>query len=497
MNTVIRCAILCLGLLLDATSHAAGPKPNVLFIAVDDLRPELACYGAAHMKTPNLDRLAREGMLFERAYCQVAVCNPSRASVLSGARPDTTGILANNKFMRPMMPDVVALPQLFKSHGYTSLSLGKIYHHSEREPGNDPLSWSEPPWYHGEPYRHWFTKESEDFIARLKKLPPDKRPKLLRAPPTEASVTPDDAYPDGQTALKAMETLRELKEKGTPFFLGVGFVKPHLPFTCPQKYWDLYPEETVTLPKNYRPNEGAPEPAYHNLYELRTYGGIPAKGGIDDATALKLIRGYRACVSFMDAQVGRLLDELDRLGLSENTIVVFWGDHGYHLGEHRLFTKMTNFELGTRVPLLVRSPAHQKTKGQRSTALVELVDLYPTLASLAGLPLPAHLEGTSFEPLLAEPAQSWKKAVFSQYLRPGKEGIMGRSVRAKSWRYTEWKNRQGNDLGVELYDEEKDPAENVNLASDPAHAAKRAEMAALLHAGWKAATPAASRGTGP
>ncbi|WP_113959086.1 sulfatase [Roseimicrobium gellanilyticum] len=469
--------------------HAAETRPmNVLFIAVDDLRPELGCYDAAHMKTPHIDKLAQEGTLFEKAYCQFAVCNPSRASVLGGVRPDTTQVMANNKFLRPMMPDVVTLPQHFKNHGYTALSLGKIFHHSEREPGDDPQSWSEPAWYHGEPYRQWFTKESNDFIANLKKLPPDKRPKLLRAPPFEASPESDDVYPDGMTALKAIETLNRVKDQ--PFFLGVGFVKPHLPFTCPQKYWDLYPEESIKLPPNYYRTKDAPEPAFHNLYELRSYGGIPPKGDIDDATALKLIRGYRACVSFMDAQVGRVLAELDRQGLRENTLVVFWGDHGYHLGENGLFTKMTNFELGTHVPLIVRAPASaQKAAGQRSSALVELVDLYPTLAELAGLKLPSHLEGTSFAPLLKDPAKPWKKAAFSQYLRPGKEGIMGRSVRTRDWRYTEWKDREGNNMGVELYDENKDPQENTNIATDAANAEKVKEMAAILNAGWKAATP--------
>jgi arylsulfatase A-like enzyme len=252
----------------------------------------------------------------------------------------------------------------------------------------------------------------------------------------------------------------------------------------------MYPDETIKLPENYYRTKGAPEPAFHNLYELRSYGGIPPKGDIDDATALKLIRGYRACVSHMDAQVGRVLAELDRLGLRENTIVVFWGDHGYHLGENGLFTKMTNFELGTHVPLIVRAPASaQKAAGQHSPALVELVDLYPTLTELAGLELPKHLEGTSFASLLKEPSKPWKKAAFSQYLRPGKEGIMGRSVRTADWRYTEWKDRVGNDMGVELYDETRDPKENTNVASETANAEKVREMAAMLNAGWKAVIP--------
>ena len=469
------------------SSFAAQPL-NVLFIAVDDLRPELGCYGAAHMTTPHLDRLASQGMLFERAYCQVAVCNPSRSSVLSGTRPDTTGVLDNQHFMRPNLPDVISLPQHFKNHGYTSLSLGKIFHHSEREPGDDPQSWSEPSWYHGEPYKHWFTQESLDYVKKLKALPKAQQPKQLRAAPFEAADEPDASYPDAQTAAKAIETLQRLKAEAKPFFLGVGFVKPHLPFTCPQKYWDLYPEASIQLAANAQRPKDAPEPAFHNNYELRSYGTVPENGPISDAMALKLIRGYRACVSFMDAQLGRVLAELDRLGLRENTLIVLWGDHGYHLGENGLFTKMTNFEHGTRVPLLVSRPG-MKTAGQRTRALVELVDLYPTLAQLCDLPFPKHLEGTSFAPLLENPDQPWKKAAFSQYLRTGKPPHTGRSLRTDRWRYTEWHDLKGKPTGVELYDELNDPEETANLASDPTHAETVKQLAAQLHSGWKAASP--------
>ena len=469
--------------------HSSFAAPlNVLFIAVDDLRPELGCYGAAHMKTPHLDHLASRGMQFERAYCQVAVCNPSRSSVLSGTRPDTTGVLDNQHFMRPNMPDVISLPQHFKNHGYTSLSLGKIFHHSEREPGDDPQSWSEPSWYHGEPYKHWFTQESLDYVKQLKAVPKAQQPKQLRAAPFEAADEPDASYPDAQTAAKAIETLQRLKAEAKPFFLGVGFVKPHLPFTCPQKYWDLYPEASIQLAANTQRPKDAPEPAFHNNYELRSYGTVPENGPISDAMALKLIRGYRACVSFMDAQLGRVLDELDRLGLRENTLIVLWGDHGYHLGENGLFTKMTNFEQGTRVPLLVSHPG-MKTAGQRTKALVELVDLYPTLAQLCDLPLPKHLEGTSFAPLLENPDQPWKKAAFSQYLRTGKPPHTGRSIRTDRWRYTEWHDMKGKPTGVELYDELNDPQETVNLANDPAHAETVKQLTAQLHSGWKAALP--------
>lgn len=470
-------------LALLSISSRAAEKPNVLFIALDDLRPELGCYGAKHIQSPNIDALAAHGLLFERAYCQQAVCNPSRASVLSGCRPDTTRVQANNTFLRPMMPDVVTLPQLFKNNGWHALSLGKIFHHSEKEPGDDPQSWSEPSWYHGTPYQHWFSKTAAEEMKRLKKLPEAQRPKLIRPAPFEAADEPDDSYPDAQTAAKAIETLRRLKEMKKPFFLGVGFVKPHLPFTCPQKYWDLYPADTIKLPDNYYPTKSAPEAAFHNWYELRTYGGIPPKGSISDDTARSLIRGYRACISFADAQVGRVLAELDRLGLRDNTIVVLWGDHGYHLGENGVFTKMTNFELGTHAPLIVSAPG-MKTAGQRTRALVEFVDMYPTLAELAGVPLPAHLEGTSFAPLLAEPGREWKTAAFSQFLRPGPDKIIGRSIRTDRWRYTEWTNGKGENVGTELYDEQGDPQENVNVAS--AHADVVGQHAKQLHDGWRA-----------
>lgn len=484
---------LLLSLFLVSSAVLAAAPPNVLFIAVDDLRPELGCYGASHMQSPNIDKLAARGLLFERAYCQVAVCNPSRNSVLSGCRPDTTGVFDNQHFLRPQMPDVVTLPQHFKNNGYTAISLGKIFHHSEKEPGDDAQSWSEPSWYHGEPYRHWFTKESLDYVKKLKALPKSEQPKQLRAAPVEAADEPDESYPDAQTATKAIEILQRLKQEGKPFFLGVGFVKPHLPFTCPQKYWDLYPEDSIKLPVNAARTKDAPTPAFHSNYELRSYGTVPVNGDIADGMGLKLIRGYRACVSFMDAQLGRVMDELDRLGLRENTVVIFWGDHGYHLGENGVWTKMTNFENGARAPLIVSAPG-QKTAGQRTRALVEHVDMYPTLAELCGLAVPQHLEGTSLKPLIEKPERTWKTAAFSQYLRPGagkgKEGIMGRSIRTDRWRYTEWRDVKGELVGAELYDEVADPQETVNLAEALAQAGTVAELAARLKAGWKDALPA-------
>lgn len=472
-----------------ASGLLAGQRPNVLFIVVDDLRPELGCFGAADVRSPNIDRLAERGLRFDRAYCQVAVCNPSRISALTGCRPDTTGVFDNQHGFRATLPGVVTLPQHFLNNGYTCLSLGKVFHHSEREPWDDPQSWSEPAWYHGEPYRHWFTAESEDFVKRLKALPSGKRPKLIRAAPFEAADEPDDVYPDGRVAAKAIETLGRLAAGERPFFLAVGFVKPHLPFTCPQKYWDLYPPETIRLPDNFRSPENVPAPALHNNYELRSYGTVPPSGDIAPEMARRLIRGYRACVSYMDAQAGLVLAELDRLKLRDNTIVIFWGDNGYHLGEYGLFTKMTNFELGARVPLIVSVP-RPATAGKVCRGLVELVDLYPTLSELCGLPAPAHLEGASFVPLLSRPEQAWKTAAFSQYVRPGRERFIGRSIRTDRWRYTEWIDANGRSAGNELYDHESDPAENRNLAAVPAHQTLVTELSQQLQAGWKLALPA-------
>ena len=466
----------------------APRKTNVLFIAVDDLRPELACYGQSHMRTPNIDRLAAQGVVFERAYCQQAVCNPSRASLLSGCRPETTKVVANNQPLRKLMPDVLTLPQHFKNHGYHTASVGKIFHHSATEPGDDPLAWSEPSFYNAPRTKSWHTPESLEVIRRRPQElaaagKPTNAKAARRGPPFEAADVSEDMYPDGGIAERAIETLRRVKNQ--PFFLGVGFLKPHLPFCCPRKYFDLYPASGITLAANGVAPVGAPEAALHNWYELRTYGTVPLSGLISDELALNMIRAYRACVSFVDAQVGRVLDELERLELAENTVVVFFGDHGYHLGENGVWTKMTNFELGTRVPLIVRVPGI--SAGQRTAALVELVDLYPTLAEVCGLSQPEHLEGTSLVPLLKEPARAWKSAVFSEYTRPG--GLRGRTVRSARYRYTEWTDANGESQGCEFYDHQDDPQENRNLVDDAGQRTAITEHEKLLQAGWRAAVP--------
>lgn len=452
---------------------------NVLFIAVDDLRPQLNCYGHRRMISPNLDRLASSGTLFERTYCQQAVCAPSRSSLLSGCRPDTTRIYDLNTPLRRAMPDVLSLPQHFRNHGYYTVSLGKIYHHK-----NDDLeSWCEEPWRPPNEFPGYATEENLKAMERYWAARRQGR-KIQRGSAVECADLPDEAYPDAKTADRAIEYLRRLKERR--FFLAVGFVKPHLAFACPRRYWDLYRREEIELADNPFKPKDCPDIALHNWGELRQYAGIPQRGSLSDDQARELIHGYYACVSFLDAQIGRVLDELERLGLWDKTVIVVWGDHGWHLGDHGLWCKHTNFETATHSPLIVRSPG-QKAPGRKTRALTEFVDIYPSLCDLCGLPKPEHLEGYSFAPLMDDPDQPWKKAAFSQYPR-GR--AMGYSMRTDRYRYTEWIHRKtGEVVARELYDHEADPGENVNVAVLPENRGLVGKLSEMLHAGWRAALP--------
>jgi iduronate 2-sulfatase len=479
---------------------AESRKLNVLFVIADDLRPELGCYGVSAVHSPNIDRLAARGLVFDRAYCQMALCNPSRASFLTGRRPDATQVFDNGAHFRAALPEAIALPQHFKQHGYHTQGLGKIYH-----PGcADAPSWSVPPWvagksdddaqgaalveemasYYGPQGRALVRKRMEQVVKSGKPLEQLKRRDLL-GPAWEAPVAADDDLVDGKTAARAVQVLREVKDR--PFFLALGFLKPHLPFVAPKKYWDLYPPDRIAYVASPPPKD-VPACALHQWTELRAFLDMPATGPLSDEQARQAVRGYRAATSYLDAQVGRVLDELDRLGLRDRTIVVLLGDHGWQLGEHGLWCKHTNFEVATRAPLIVAAPG-MKAVGRHTGALVEFVDIYPTLAEMCGLPAPAHLEGTSFAPLLASPEQPWKRASFSQYLRPGKDKIMGRSIRTERWRYTEWIDTEKEAVGIELYDEQNDPKENMNIANDPAKQDIVADLARQLKAGWRAAVP--------
>jgi iduronate 2-sulfatase len=471
-------AILCAFLgAISLASLAQNPQPagryNVLFLPVDDLKPLLGCYGATQVKTPNIDALAKRGVRFTRAYCQQAVCAPSRASLMTGRRPDSTGVYDLVTHFRKALPNAVTLSQRFKDAGYFAASVGKIYH-----PGlDDPPSWSVP---------NDYKLAGRYFDPNLLKEPrEDAETALVRGRSFEIADCADDELPDGKIANHAIELLRANKDRR--FFIAAGFMRPHLPFVAPRKYYDLYPPDQIKLAGNPAPPRDAPKVALHNSAELRSYTDIPKKNQpIDDAKARELIRGYYASTSFVDAQIGRVIAELDRLGLAESTIVILWGDHGYHLGDHGLWTKHTNFEEAARVPLILCVPG-MKTAGRTCDALVELVDVCPTLCELGGLSAPAGVEGASFVPLLDDPSRTFKRAAFSQF--PRGKNIMGRSIRADRYRYTEWQDKFGHATARELYDHDVDPDENLNVVERPENREVVEKLAGELRAGWQAAMP--------
>ncbi len=466
---IVGASLLAAGVLLTSflvslkQRDAAPARPNVLFIAIDDLRPELGCYGDDLVKSPNIDRLAASGLLFERAYCQQAVCSPSRTSLLTGLRPDSTHVYDLTTHFRNTVPDVVTLPQHFKNNGYVTAWWGKLFHANLL----DPVSWTRQG-EEMEPKSNWraYVTEANIEIAANHKG---------AGPAFERADVPDNAYPDGKIAEKAIETLREIKDK--PFFLAVGFYKPHLPFTAPKKYWDLYQRSDFKLPARQTPPDNAPALASTGWGELRSYADIPAKGSLDDEQARELIHGYHACVSYTDAQIGKVLDELKRLELDKNTIVVLWGDHGWKLGDYGQWCKHTNFEIDTRVPLIVRIPG-MKTAGQKTKALVEFVDLYPFLCDAAGLSKPAHLQGTSFSPLLNKPGQVWQETALSQY--PRGNDVMGYSLRTDRYRFTKWLKSDGTVVATELYDLKEDPNSTINVAAESKYKTEMPKLEAQL-----------------
>lgn len=478
---LLACATFALSTDTAAGEIRAEPQPNVLFIAVDDLRCEMGCWGNQYMVTPNLDRLAASGVRFTRAYCQQALCHPSRNSVLSGLRPDALrGATAS--FYRQARPDVISLPQCFKNHGYFTRSLGKVLHHNglgpdRREPQDDPVSWSEPMYW---PKTGIYALRPEvSTRCQLERRTGIGIPKAQK-PLTEKADVPDDAYRDGMVATEAIRTLRRVANE--PFFLAVGFYRPHTPFAAPSKYWDLYDPQRIRLAENPLPPRDVPDVALYNWEYIRSFQNMPESGPMPASIARHLLHAYYASISFVDAQLGRLLDELDRLGLTDRTIVVLWSDHGYQMGEHGIWGKHTNFEDAVLTPVIVRAPG-RSPRGAVCSELIELVDLYPTLCDLSGLDMPTHVEGTSFAPLLADPNRSWKSAAFSQYPR---RGLMGRSIRTKRYRYTQWS--KGTEVKArELYDHAVDPGENRNIANDPKNRTLVHQLQDQLQRGWKKA----------
>lgn len=422
-------------------TETSKTMPNVLFIAVDDLRPELGCYGKTDIQSPNIDRLAKSGAMFTRAYCNVPVCGASRASLLTGLRPTQNRFLHYYTRIDLEADSVPTLPEYFKQNGYTTISNGKITHHPDTDAMN---SWSE----------NWLattTGSWRDYV-----IPENiESNKVGKPAPFEIAEVNDTAYRDGKIAKKTIEDLKRLKETGKPFFLACGFLKPHLPFNAPKKYWDLYKEEKIPLPDNNRMPQDAPKAANMNWGELRAYNEIPKDGPVSDEMAKKLIHGYRACVSYTDAQIGKVMDALNELGLAENTIVVLWGDHGWNLREHGLWCKHCNFNTSLNAPLLVSAPGIKKNT--RINSIAEFVDIYPTICELAGLDLPTHLEGNSLVKVMQNPEAKTDELAICKWF----DGV---TLIKDSLFYTEWNNSKKQTYARMLYNHNLDPDENINIS---------------------------------
>lgn len=476
--------------LILVSSSLAQPM-NVLFIASDDLRNDLGCYGYPEVKTPNIDRLAKHGLVFKNAYCQQAVCNPSRASIMTGKRLDALRVWDLATHFRTHAPDAVTLPQHFMKAGYFTQNIGKIFHNWIHEIQGDPASWSVPAQMH-------FANHGADKPEVEGAVPPSS----AIDPKCECRDVPDEAYFDGRVAKLAVEALEQRKAEAKPFFLAVGFWKPHSPFNAPKKYWDLYRREDIAMPKNPDWPKDAPRIAWHDSREILGSGPKARKVTADNIREMR--HGYLANISYMDAQIGKVLDALDRLGLTDNTVVVFWSDHGYHLGEQTLFAKTSNFELDARVPMIIATP-QMKSAGKTTGSLAELMDLYPTLAEVCGLPKPTATDGISLAPILADPAATVREAALTQHSRPAYYDRepdkvpthMGYTIRSATHRYTEWRNwKTGETADRELYDHVNDPDETVNLAGHAdqkdiveKHAVLLGNMNPVCRPGWKPALP--------
>ncbi len=514
----------------------SADKPNILFIAVDDLRPELGCYGSSIAVSPNLDALAKDGLLFNRAYCQQAICRPSRASLMTGVRPETTGLFHNYVSLRELQPNILTLPQHFIANGYEAVYCGKIFHNGDTDEGT---SWSREPvkWLKNvkKPIGPYALPENnkmkaDNFKEMFAKYGEAARQGLASGPAYENADVSDTAYLDGYNTQLAIATMKQMVRNGDkPFFLGMGYKLPHLNWCAPKKYWDLYDPSKIPMATEVDAPENGAAMGLHASFELRTRAGIPKSGPLGPELSRILKHAYLASTSYVDAQIGLMIEALEEAGVRNNTIIVVWGDHGWHLGDMGVWGKATNYEIATRVPLMVSAPA-MKTRGAKTDSLVELVDIFPTLCELAGLTRPDHLEGHSFATLLDKPDQPWKKAVFSQYPNPAlrewaanplsqemretwfgplikeveeriiaqqgdkwdrdlfEKHLMGYTMRTDRYRLVVWRDHRDpkvKPIYVELFDHETDPHETKNIAS--AHPELVSTLSKQLDAGWKAA----------
>lgn len=482
------------------------PK-NILFIAVDDLKPLLNHYGHSQMHTPNFDRLAEMGVSFNNAHVQYAVCGPSRASIMTGATPDHTKVWDLHTDFRKSAPDLMSMPEYLITQGYETTAVGKIYHKGSSAPGHDGKSWSIPhdlpedfdPAY-GDPafnvYQNSETKAKMKALAaegKKKNKKKNQRNYVFKKlkPSTESAEVSDEAYQDGVYTKEAIKRMTMLKAQGKPFFLGVGYQRPHLPFAAPKKYWDLYKRAEIDLAAFRGLSENTPKIAYQSFGELRSYSDIDNSirtgDELPEAKQRELIHGYMACVSYIDAQIGKLLDALEANELTENTVIILWGDHGFHLGDHTLWCKHSNFEQATRIPLMFAGPGIVKNKMENQP--VELVDVFPTLFDLCGVANSSQTDGKSLRPLLDNKKTTTleKDYAISQYKR--RKSIMGYSIRTERYRYTEWHDnnyrsfdsyKDRNVIAVELYDYESDPHETKNFAKDKTYQSIAKDLQAKL-----------------
>ena len=450
-----------------SAAGAATGKPNILFIASDDMRPQLGCYGDPTVKSPNIDKLAARGMVFERSYVQQALCSPSRISMLSGRYPATTQIFEIGRTLRTTMPDITTLPEHFKNNGYHTRSIGKIYHVGI----DDDASWTIPAAQASKPRYSAATAEAvKQYIAAAKAkgevLPQKgKGSRMSAVPPFEAVDCADEDLLDGDAASMGIEQLREhAKSPDKPFFLAVGFANPHVPWISPKKYWDLYDPKTFTLAANEFVPMGAPAFAATSGNDFRSYRDVP-QGPLPEDYKRPCLHGYYAAISYVDAQVGRLLAALEETGLASNTIVVFWSDHGYYMGEHTWWgAKHNNYEGATRNCFIVSTPG-MKTAGSKTQSLVQAVDIAPTLTELCGLPANEGFQGHSLKPILDDPTASVNQAAFSWY---PKEGWLGVAMCTEKWRYVEW-TKKGEETQRELYNMVHDKQNDLNVADKPEH----------------------------